>query len=155
MAETHALNLTLYPHRSLGSQGFKILMAVITLVCGVNALRFLALNAWPVALFLLLDVALVYWAFKANYLSARRYEQLTISRGELHVRQVSHLGRAQEHVFNAHWVRVNCEQINQVQNRLLLISSGKKLEIGSFLAPFEREDVKFEIERGLSRSRAS
>jgi uncharacterized membrane protein len=153
MAETQALNLRLYPHRSLGPKGFKILMAAITLICGVNALRFLVLNAWPVALFLLLDVALVYWAFKANYLSARRYEQLTINKGELHVRQVSHVGRAQDHVFNAHWVRVMCEQLNQVQNRLVLVSHGQKLEIGSFLAPFEREDVKTEIERGLSRAR--
>jgi uncharacterized membrane protein len=153
MAQAPVLELTLSPHRSLGPGGFKLLIGAVALVCGINALRFLALKAWPVALFLALDVALVYWAFKANYRSGRAYEKLTIAQGELRVAQVSPLGVRREHVFNAHWVQVILEQINQVQNRLLLVMHGRKLEIGSFLAPFERDDVKAEIERGLRQAR--
>lgn len=145
--------LTLYPHRSLGPQGFRLLIGAVALICGVNALRFMLVRAWPVAFFLLLDVVLVYWAFKANYRAGKRYEQLTIGNGEVRVAQVSPVGERREHVFEAHWVRVTIEQINQMQNRLMLISRDRRLEIGSFLAPFEREDVKAEIDRGLRRAK--
>ncbi len=154
MGQARTLDLTLYPHRSLGPYGFRTLMLVVGLICGVNALRFLALRAWPVALFLLVDILLVYLAFRANYRAGRRYEKLTIDGGTLRVSQVSPQGERTEHMFDAHWVRVLLEQINQVQTRLLLVSRDRRLEIGTFLAPFEREDVKMEIERGLARSRS-
>ncbi len=155
MQQTRALDLTLYPHRSLGPQGFKVLIGTVALVCGMNALRFMLVRAWPVAFFLLLDVALVYWAFKASYRAGKRYERLTIEKGELCVAQVSPAGERREHVFDAHWVRVMVEQVNQMQNRLLLVSHGRRLEIGSFLAPFERNDVKQEIDRALQRAKGS
>src|SRR5690606_3503245 len=93
----HAL---LTPHRSLGPKGFRILMAMmiaISLGCG---LLFLSLGAWPVFGFLGLDLALIYWAFRANYRSGRAQEEIFVSRTCLDIRQTSPKGEMVEHRFN-------------------------------------------------------
>jgi uncharacterized membrane protein len=149
MTASQTFALTLYPHRSLGKVGHRWVIGSVAVICGVNALRFWLVQAWPVALFLLIDIMLVWWAFRASRTSGRRYEELRITGGNFVVRQVSPYGTAREHVFSAHWVQVLLEPVNQMQNRLLLVHRDQQLEIGTFLAPFERADVKAEIERGL------
>lgn len=141
------------PNRSLGPQGFRILMAAVALVCGVNAVRFAWLGAWPVVAFLLLDILLVWGAFKLSYRAGRAFEEVRLDDQALTVRQVSHHGRERLHAFNPHWVRVDLDRPNELDCHLRLRSHGQALEIGHFLAPFEREDVRVEIERGLARCR--
>jgi uncharacterized membrane protein len=146
--------MTLYPHRSLGAAGHRWVVGGVAAVCAINALRFWLVQAWPVVFFLLLDVALVWWAFRAARRSARRYEELRIGGNAFIVRQISASGASRDHVFSAHWVRVLLEPVNRMQSRLLVVQRDRRLEIGNFLAPFERAGVKAEIERCLRASRA-
>ncbi len=55
----------------------------------VSGMVFLMLGAWPVFGFLGLDVALIYWAFRANFRAARAYEEVTVTASELKVRKVN------------------------------------------------------------------
>ena len=70
----------LTPYRSLGANGFRILMLVVCAICLVAGLVFLALGAWPVFGFLGLDILLIFLAFRWNYKAARAYEQVSVSR---------------------------------------------------------------------------
>ncbi|HEY7298508.1 MAG TPA: DUF2244 domain-containing protein, partial [Xanthobacteraceae bacterium] len=62
------------PHRSLGPTGFLVFMLVLGGASFASGMVFLMAGAWPVFGFFGLDVLLVYWAFRANYRSARAYE---------------------------------------------------------------------------------
>jgi len=62
------------PHRSLGPSGFLIFMLCLGGLSFISGVIFVSLGAWPVFGFFGLDVLLVYLAFRANYRSARAYE---------------------------------------------------------------------------------
>src|ERR1700760_3446678 len=80
----------LTPHRSLGSAGFLVLMGVVAGISFVGGIVFYVVGAWRVIGFLGLDVTLVYWAFRINYLRAAAYEEVTVTPSELRVKKVSH-----------------------------------------------------------------
>jgi uncharacterized membrane protein len=128
------------PHRSLGSTGFLILMVTIGGISFIAGMMFLMLGAWPVFGFFGLEVALVYWAFRANYRAARAYEEVTVTATELTVRKVSHLGKVREWTLNPVWVQLDRIVHDEFGiERLFLVSRGRRLAIASFLAPHEKE----------------
>src|SRR4051794_12756839 len=90
----------LTPHRSLSRTGFFVVMGLIAGISFAGGVMFLLVGAWPVIGFLGLDVALVYWAFRVNYLRAAAYEEVTVTSSELHVRKVSHRGKVAEWSLN-------------------------------------------------------
>src|SRR5580700_10241269 len=91
-AEPAIFSAIITPHRSLSSTGFVIFMLCIGGISFAAGMVFLMLGAWPVFGFFGLDVALVYWAFRANYRSARAYEEVTVTATELTVRKISQRG---------------------------------------------------------------
>lgn len=144
------MDLRLTPHRSLGPKGFRILMLLVAGVCGLGALRFLALGAWPVFVFMLLDVALIYGAFRLSYRDGRRFEQVTLTPDLLTVRKVAPDGAESHSDFNPYWVRV---ELDQSDKKLALRLHSQRVAVGQFLSPDERAEVKAEIERGLDAVR--
>lgn len=140
------MDLRLTPHRSLGPQGFRVLMLVVAGICGLGALRFLVLGAWPVFLFMLLDVVLIYGAFRLNYRDGRRFEQVTLTPDLLTVRKVAPSGAESRSEFNPYWVRV---ELDEADKHLALRLHSRRVAVGQFLSPDERVEVKAEIERGL------
>src|SRR6185295_19237961 len=90
----------LTPHRSLSGTGFVVLMAVVAGISFIGGVVFFVVGAWPVIGFLGLDVALVYWAFRANYRAAAAYEEVTVTPSELRLRRVSHRGEVAEWTLN-------------------------------------------------------
>ena len=73
----------LYPHRSLNSLGFRLLMLGVILISFLVGGLFFAVGAWPVIGFLGLDVLLIYLAFQISYRSATLFERIKLSRKEL------------------------------------------------------------------------
>jgi uncharacterized membrane protein len=94
----------LTPHRSLGPTGFLIFMACLGGLSFVSGIVFVSIGAWPVFGFFGLDVLLVYLAFRANYRSARAYEEVTVTASELTVRKVNHHGGVRQWTLNPLWV---------------------------------------------------
>ena len=78
-AEPALFSALLTPHRSLSGVGFLVVMGVLAGISFVGGVVFFFVGAWPVIGFLGLDVALVYWAFRANYLAAAAYEEVTVT----------------------------------------------------------------------------
>src|ERR1700732_2054068 len=105
-AEPTLFSAIITPHRSLGGGGFLVLMGVVSVVSFAAGMVFLMLGAWPVFGFFGLDVLLIYWAFRANYRSARAYEEVTVTATELTVRKISQRGEVREWTLNAVWVRL-------------------------------------------------
>src|SRR5215510_1919375 len=144
----------LTPHRSLSGVGFLVLMLAVGGLSFVAGVVFYILGAWPVVGFLGLDVALIYWAFRANYRSAAAYEQVTITPSELKVRKVSHRGEVQEWTLNPVWVRLARETHEEFGiERLFLVSHGRRLTIAGFLGPREKESFAAALAAALGEAR--
>ena len=150
----------LTPHRSLGGVGFVVLMSVIALVSFAGCVAFFLVGAWPVGFFFGLDALLIYVAFRVNYRAADAYEEVTVTPSELRVRKVTHQGKVSEWSLNPVWVRLERETHEEFGlMRLLLVSHGRKLAVGSFLGPNEKESFAIalaaaigEAKRGPTRS---
>jgi uncharacterized membrane protein len=151
------LDLTLTPNRSLHPRHARALIGGVGVVFLLGGLRFLLLGAWPVIPFMLADLALLWWAFRASYRSGRAYERLWIDGGgltpTLTLARVSHHGIERRLVFEPFWTRVQLETLGDDENRLWLSTHGKRFAIGSFLSPAERVAVHDVIAAGLARCR--
>jgi uncharacterized membrane protein len=151
-----SVHLVLTPHRSLSPKGFRLLMLISFGLAMLLSLRFLAFSgkAWPVAAFLMLDVLLLYVAFRLNYASAREREELRLTGDRLEVTQRSRSGATISRVFNPYWVRIVLEAPNDFENRLSLVVRGETFPIGSFLSPHERITLRDELQRQLAAFRS-
>ncbi|MBI3709757.1 MAG: DUF2244 domain-containing protein [Proteobacteria bacterium] len=149
--ETPELDLMLHPHRSLSPTGFWILMSVLAGLSFAGGIVFWSIGAWPVIGFVGVDVMLVYIAFRASYAGGRAYEQLRLSPEALLVRRVSAGGIEETYTFQPYWLRVEIEAQRGRQTRLMLISHGRSLAIGTFLAPEERAALARTLRAALAR----
>ena len=128
------------PHRSLNRTGFTVLMAFIGIVSFVAGIAFWLMGAWPVLGFFGLDVLAIYWAFRVNFRSASATEDIVMTPSELRVRRVNHRGDVMEWTLNPLWVQL--EKTGDPEfgiERLYLVTRGRRLSIGHFLGPEEKE----------------
>jgi uncharacterized membrane protein len=152
--EPTIFSAVLTPHRSLGSIGFLIVMAVFGGVSFIAGMAFLLMGAWPVFGFFGLDVLLLYWALKLNYWHANAYEEVTVTATALKVRKVSHRGRVREWVLNPLWVRLDKVAHEEFGiERLFLVTRGKQLVIANFLGPDEKASFAKELGRALGEAK--
>jgi uncharacterized membrane protein len=144
----------LTPHRSLSATGFVVVMSVVGGVSFVAGMTFLLMGAWPIFGFFGLDVALIYFAFRANYRAATAYEQVSVTASELRVRKVSHRGQVSEWTLNPVWVRLDREVHEEFGiERLFLVSHGRKLPIATFLGPQEKESFAAALATALGEAK--
>lgn len=153
-ADVVLMDVRLTPHRSLAKKQFRLLMALFALVGTVSSVPFVVLGAWPVAGFMGLDVLLVYLAFRANYRSARAYEDISITPLELIIAKVSARGSKAEWKFHPAWVRLDkVEHIEFGLLRLALCSRGRSVEVAGFLGPDAKADFASSLTRALSEAK--
>jgi uncharacterized membrane protein len=137
--EPKLFSARLTPHRSLNRTGFLVLMAFVAAVSFAAGVAFLLMGAWPVLGFFGLDVLVIYWAFRINFRRAAAVEEISVTPSELRVRRVSHRGHVVEWVLNPLWVRLDQKTHAEFGiERLYLVSSGRRVSVGSFLGADEK-----------------
>ena len=144
---------TLRPYRSLGRTGFMVLMAVLIALNFAAGTTFYLMGAWPIAPFLGLDVALVWWAFRKNYSDALKEERIEVNEHELVLRRFDHDREGEELHFTRQWVRVELEEDleRELIGGLYLRFKGKRTEIGRFLPARERKEVASALRHALAK----
>ena len=143
----------LRPNRSLGPRGFLLVMVLICAISFTAGLVFFLQGAWPIAGFLGADVLLIYFLFKANYRSARRFERLELTADRLTIRKVNHYGEEQVSTFQPYWLSVHIDDPVQHESQITLTSHGRKVVVGSFLSPDERGEFAEALKRALTKAR--
>ncbi|WP_269584861.1 DUF2244 domain-containing protein [Roseibium sp. Sym1] len=145
----------LTPYRSLGPNGFLILTGMFGLVCFVSGILFWRIGAWPVFGFFGLDAAILWFAFRMNYRSARTFEEVSVSRTEIAIRKVGPGKRYQEYRFNPFWVRLKVDRLDdEGVVGITLTSRGETVDLGNFLNPDDRTSFAGAIANALSVARA-
>ncbi|APO76370.1 hypothetical protein AM571_CH03579 [Rhizobium etli 8C-3] len=130
----------LFPYRSLGRKGFRVLLLISGTLCFIYGIFFVVTGAWPIGFFLGLDFALLYGAFWLNYRSGRAREEVTVSRTDVAIRKFTPSGRMVEHHFNPFWARfLVCRHQEIGILSMHVFGEGRRTDIGSFLNPDDRE----------------
>ena len=151
LLDSVAFDAVLVPHRSLPRWGFILLIGSLAAALVAVALSFWSLGAWPVAGFCGLEAFMVWGAFELNYRSGRRLETVRLDDVTLRIDRIAPNGRTQYWTFEPGWVRVVLEPENSDNNRLVLTSHGRRLQIGSFLTDDERLDLANALNSALLR----
>lgn len=153
-AERAVFDATITPHRSLGQNGFRIVMTLICLASVVSSIPFIVLGAWPVAGFFGLDVLALFIAFHVNFRHARAFERIVVTPLEVFLRKVSHHGREAIWRSNPAWTKL--ERKDDEDYGLLglsLVSRGRSVPVAAALSPQEREGFANALGAALAQAR--
>lgn len=146
----------LRPHRSLSPRGFRLLMAASAAGLLAVGLLFWLSGAWPVIGFCGLEFGLLYGAFRLNYRAARAYERLRLSDDGLEISRVRPNGVvARVWRLQPNWLRIDIDNPPDHDSQLILSSHGRRMVVGSFLAPEERLDLARALAEALDRWRTA
>lgn len=148
------LDLTLTPNRSFDRRQLPWVVGGVGVIFFLAGLRFLALGAWPILPFMALDVALLWWAFRASYASGRGHERLVLAGDRLELLRVSAGGSERRFGFEPLWTRVLMEESALGDVSLWLTARGRRVRVGGFLSPGERREVGKVIREALAAYRA-
>jgi uncharacterized membrane protein len=134
----------------------RVLRAILIAVLAINlafGLYFVLKGAWPIFPFMGLDVALLYWAFRASARAARRFERVTLTHENLLIARHPVKGSPTRIALNPYWVRVDYDDPPEQWSKLLLKSHGKSVQVGSFLSPPARHDFADRLKSALRAAR--
>jgi uncharacterized membrane protein len=153
-SDAAVFDAVLYPHRSLGRRGFRILLVTVALLSTLMSVPFYLMGAWPVMGFFGLDIALLYVMFQLNYRDGRLEERVTLTLATLHVSRMERRGRRREWTFNPRWVRLARQDHEEFGLlRLALVQRGDEVEIARCLGAEEKADFASAFTRALASVR--
>lgn len=153
MAAAPYFDLWMTPNRSLARQHAPWLVGGVALVMALGGVRLLLLGAWPVLPFMIIDVALLWWALRASYRSGERFEAVRLDDEALVVRR-GQRGRPERRIrLEPFRAQVRLESLPGPDNRLWLTAGPQRILLGSFLSPAERAEVYGVVAAGLARWR--
>lgn len=95
-------------------------------------------------------MAVVYWAFRANYRSAQIRETVDVTEKTVIVRRFDQAGRMREWTFQPYWLKVEMTQDEDTCGPLYLSSHGRRLAVGTFLSADERKDFACQLRAALA-----
>lgn len=143
--------ITARPNSAAGGPGFGVALSVLLPACFTAGLLFLALGAWPVALFMTLPLLALAGAFGRIRRHAGDFERLVLSRDRLILD--FHSAAGDEHQeFNSQWVQLG-QRRSLVGEVLTLRCHGQEAVFGRLLTGEERRRVDRELRRRLAQLR--
>jgi uncharacterized membrane protein len=151
--DTVVLDATLRPNPPLSPTILKLIVGLVAFVNFAFGLTLMLHGAWPVMPFLGADVVLLAWAFRASTIAARRHERITLRPESLTVEHHPATGNPSRTEFNPYWVRVHLEEPEEHWSRLTLRSHGHAVQVGSFLAPQDRQSFAEALKAALRKNR--
>lgn len=137
------------PHRSLSPRGLAILMATICALSALTVLRFWLIGAWPVAGFSVVEIGLALFLLRLNARRARTSELVLLSVEKLRIVRTDRLGRRQECELPVGWLNAVMEERPGRVSKLLLVSHGRREEIGAALGEDEKQDLSAALRGAL------
>lgn len=152
--ERPVFDATITPHRSLGQNGFRVVMTLVCLASIVSSIPFVVLGAWPVAGFFGLDVIALFIAFHVNFRHARAFERIIVTPLEVLLRKVSHHGREAVWRSNPAWTKLERQDDEDYGlMRLSLVSRGQSVAVAAALSPGERAGFADALGAALASAR--
>lgn len=142
------------PHRSLGQEGFRLVMTLVCLASVVSSIPFIVAGAWPVATFFGLDVVALYIAFRINFRDARGFEEVAVSPVKVVLAKVTPKGERAEWRFDTIFTKLERQDDEDYGlMRLNLVSRGQSVPVAQALSPGERASFHDALARALAKAK--
>src|SRR3954447_20543370 len=103
----------LYPHRSLGRQGYAILIAGTAVVVSLYGLVFLVIGAWPIFGFLGGEWLLFWFLFRRHHRSDDRAERIRLYADHLVFERFDRKGNHTKERLQPYWLNVILERASE------------------------------------------
>jgi len=133
--------ITMRPNCSFPSGGHFYFLALSVPVCGIVAVWFTFLGAWPVVPFVVMALAALGHAFHQVRRHAGDFERITIDEDRL-VLESHDLKKDERFEFNCYWARVVMREEGMCRHcYLALRSHGREVPFGHLLSDEERAQV--------------
>lgn len=147
------LRLRLTPHKSLTPQGFVWFIGVTAALISLPLFSILGTGVfWALLPFILAAVAGIWWALQRSWRAMDVYEDLILWDDLVRLERHEPKG-SRDWEANPHWVRpVLHTKGGPVPNYLTLQGGGREVELGAFLTPPERVELRDTLERELRAS---
>ena len=148
--EEPILSLTIWPHRSCDKKTFSLILVLVGITLVLPTFLFLniyfALSILP---FSLSSVLILYLVGNKNFNDARLIEKLIIYPKKIILERKEPNNSIKKWHSNPYWTKVTLYNNGPVESYLTLKGNGKEVELGSFLTPEERINLKQKIDDTL------
>jgi uncharacterized membrane protein len=146
------LKLRLTPYKSLTPEGFVWFIGLTAALISVPLLSILGTSVfWALLPFIVAAVWAVWAALKRSWRDHELFEEVTLWDDLIRIERHEPRRRAPlDWEANPYWVRVALhDKGGPVPNYLTLSGGGREVELGAFLTPVERMELKDRLERVL------
>ena len=152
--EAPSIKIRLAPNRSLDSHGTKVVFAVVA--CGF-LLPIIPFIGSPIGTTLTIFSGLTFYLFltllQRNFQQGSTFEEILISKNKI---IVVHQEKNKEQMTwecNPYWTKVHLDINNpKLKNYLTLAGKGRRIELGAFLSPDERLELRDKIQKALAKA---
>ena len=139
----------LYPHRSLPRSGFVFFIAATSVMMALPLLALITTSAfWAMLPFIVVTVVAVWMFLMHSYRTGQLVEELSLWPDRMTLTRRNPNGELLEWDTNPYWVEVFSHD-KPIPNYLTLRGGPREVELGAFLTPEERVELKEELENKL------
>ena len=151
------LRLRLVPNRSLDSYGTKVVFCIIA--CGF-LLPIIPFIGSPIGMTLTIFSGLTFYLFltllQKNFQQGNTFEEIFISKNKIIVVHQETNKEKKAWEGNPYWTRVHLDFNNpKLKNYLTLAGNGRHIELGAFLSPDERIELRDKIQNALAKANSA
>ena len=155
--ESPFINIRLMPNRSLDSYGTKVVFAVIA--CGF-LLPIIPFLGSPIGTTLTIFSGLTFYLFltllQKSFQQGNTFEEILISKNKIIVIHQEKNKEQKAWQGNPYWTRVHLDSNNpKLKNYLTLAGKGRHIELGAFLSPGERIELRDKIQNALAKANSA
>jgi uncharacterized membrane protein len=149
--------MKLMPNRSLSSEGTVIVFIILAIGLVIPIIPFLGTEIGiTLTLFSGLTFYLFLFFLGRSFRSGQLYEEIKISSKKILVIHKDKNKKKLTWEGNPYWTKVIMEDnSDKVENYLTLTERGRHIELGAFLSPDERLDLKNYIQNALAKAKLS
>ena len=153
-SDTTFLRVRLIPNRSLDAYGTKVVFIVIA--CGF-LLPIIPFIGNPIGTTLTIFSGLTFYLFltllQKNFQQGNTFEEIFISKNKITVVHQEKNKERKTWEGNPYWTRVHLDFNNRkLKNYLTLAGKGRHIELGAFLSPYERLELRDKIQNALAKA---
>lgn len=143
------LDRDLAPHQSLSQAGFRTILACVLVFNLIFAGFCLVIGAWPVPIFLGLDVVLLALGFWASRQAAKRFLRVKVSADDVVVERVDPKRQKEVWRSRTHFTRIEVFEPSEEDLVIRLAFQNQSLRLAEALGPRARADFLTDLRAAI------